>query len=525
MNQTSQIVEALKEGKPYSFIAKKFGVSKGTIFNIKKRLELSKVDAVALVDLSSAELRKALYPKPAGKADPDWSEFDRKLNNNKHATLLLCYELYCQQADGEVYSYANFCRLYRKWKELNKNQSELSRHEQIPAEKLEIDYSGDKLPWFDQEGVKHYAHLFVAALPYSNLLFSLATSDEKRRSWIIGINEALKYFGGVPKLLVFDNSKSLVNKPRRRKTGIVEDAIVAPEIELLAEQYGMKPYACNIRSPKNKNRVEAAVSWVQRGVIGRLCLSGEAPVVKDLRALNELVLDCVNKINEQPMAGSQQTRSRRQIFEQEEKHLLGTLPDSGYYSCQWSVLKVDKTGCIKLADAHRYSVPKTYIGQKVVVGAGYEEVLIYNMYGDHELICKHQRCSDRNGVKTHVLTAHMSEKEKLTRRSCEQYIDEYVARGIDRRLCQLYVEACWEVSASWARMTLNFIGGLFERYEVELMELAMSYCLNHHRYSYSHMRKALEYVQEMKRRQLQLPIGIDENYKTVAHENIRNDYE
>lgn len=525
LNLTSQIIQALKEGQSYRTIAKRFGISRGTITNIKNRFESCKIGGEELQGLSPEDFRKALYPKPTGKAEPVWLEIDKKLNTNKHATLRLLYEFYCEQADGEVYSYANFCRLYREWKKRNKDQSEPSRHEQIPAEKLEIDYSGDKLPWIDEEGKKRHAHLFVAALPYSNLLFALATSDEKRRSWIIGINEALKYFGGVPKLLVFDNSKALVAKPRRRTAGIVEEAIVVPEIELLTEQYGMKPYACNIRSPKSKNRVEAAVSWVQRGVIGRLTLKDGIPMVKDLSALNELVLDCVNKINEQPMSGSQPARSRRQIFEEEEKPLLGALPDSGYYSCQWSVLKVDKTGCIKLPDAHRYSVPKAYIGQSVVVGAGYDEVLIYEMHGNHELICKHKRCTDRHGVKTHLLRAHMSEKEKYTRLSADQYIDEYVARGINRRICELYVEACWAISRSWARLTLNNVRGLFKLHSVELMELAMIHCLNHHGYGYKRMKQAVEYVEEMKRRQLQLPIGFDENYKTVEHENIRNDYE
>ncbi len=525
VNVLAKVFQALQEGKKsYREIAEENGVSKGTVFNIRKRLESSHIGVAEMDKLERSELLKVIYPKPGNKVEPDWEEVDEGLKN-KNLTLYFFYERYLEKVeeDSKGYSYSNFCRRYRLWKKQD-GAAMSSRHESQAGEKLEIDYSGDRLPWFDSEGERHVAHLFVAALPYSNLVFAMATDNEKRRSWIAGINAALRHIGGVPKLLVFDNSKALVIKPRRKLASGLEDAKVVPEIELLTEHYGMRPYACDIHTPKEKSRVEAAVNLVQRAVIGRLTWEEKPVVVKDLSDLNRKVLNCINQINDRPMSGKRHNKSRRQIFKEEEKKFLRALPPTDFYSYQWSVLKVDKSGCVKLHDAHRYSVPKSYIGQRVVVGAGHDEVLIFKEDGDHGVICKHERQSALQGVKTHVLMEHLSAKEKMSRRSAEQYVEEFVALGLDRRLCTLYVESCWDISAYWARKTLNLITRLFKDYEIGLINRAISFCLNHSGYSYTKMKQTLEYVQEEQRRQLPLSMDIDKNYKTVTHENIRNDY-
>lgn len=66
---------------------------------------------------------------------------------------------------------------------------------------MEIDFAGDLLPWIDGDGCVQHCKLFVAALPYSNMMFTEAFSNEKQPSWIAGIVDALEYFGAVPSVL------------------------------------------------------------------------------------------------------------------------------------------------------------------------------------------------------------------------------------------------------------------------------------------------------------------------------------
>lgn len=74
---------------------------------------------------------------------------------------------------------------------------------------MEIDYSGDLLPWIDEHGEINKAHIFLACLPYSGYLFAYATAGEKTARWVEGVIAAFDFCGGCPKVLVADNAKAL----------------------------------------------------------------------------------------------------------------------------------------------------------------------------------------------------------------------------------------------------------------------------------------------------------------------------
>ena len=147
VNVLAKVFQALQEGKKsYREIAEENGVSKGTVFNIRKRLESSHIGVAEMDKLERSELLKVIYPKPGNKVEPDWEEVDEGLKN-KNLTLYFFYERYLEKVEenSKGYSYSNFCRRYRLWKKQD-GAAMSSRHESQAGEKLEIDYSGDRLP-------------------------------------------------------------------------------------------------------------------------------------------------------------------------------------------------------------------------------------------------------------------------------------------------------------------------------------------------------------------------------------------
>lgn len=175
----------------------------------------------------------------------------------------MLFERYKNENPNSSYSYGSFCRRYAQWKKENGIHQVSGYVERIPGERMEIDFAGDKIEWVDSDGVIRQSKLFVASLPYCCMLFTEAFEDESQNSWIDGIVDALEYFGAVPQVLVMDNAKALV------KRAGWQEAEVQSVIRSLCSYYGMQPWACKPRTPKQKNRVEAAVNDVERWLIAQ----------------------------------------------------------------------------------------------------------------------------------------------------------------------------------------------------------------------------------------------------------------
>ena len=88
------------------------------------------------------------------------------------------------------------------------------RQSHLAGEKLFVDYAGDTVPVIVDRltGQRRGAQIFVAVLGASNFLYAEATWTQTLGDWIEAHNRALIAIGGVPALLVPDNTKVAVIK-------------------------------------------------------------------------------------------------------------------------------------------------------------------------------------------------------------------------------------------------------------------------------------------------------------------------
>lgn len=143
-------------------------------------------------------------------------------------------------------------------------------------------------------------------------MFAEAFDNERQSSWLDGITDALEYFGGSPDVLEMDNAKALIKTTDWRE-GITQAAVLS-----LCHYYHMQLWACKPATPQQKNRVEAAVGDAERWIIATLTLNGY-PLARDLADLNELILQKVHQINDQPFRAYGNNSSRRLRFDSDEK--------------------------------------------------------------------------------------------------------------------------------------------------------------------------------------------------------------
>ena len=214
------VFAALLEGASQRQIANKLGIAKSSVQRISLRAGQSGLSLKDLLVLSDDEREEILNPRPEHKfIEPDWALFEDMLKKTRSRTLVRLYELYCAGLPKDVtpYTYSTFCRKRNLWKLQNGFNRLAGNVDRVPAERMEIDFVGDKIKWTDSSSHTRNSKLIVASLPYSSMLYAEAFNDETSNSWCDGIIHALEYFGGVPESLVMDNAKALIKAVEFRR--------------------------------------------------------------------------------------------------------------------------------------------------------------------------------------------------------------------------------------------------------------------------------------------------------------------
>ena len=91
---------------------------------------------------------------------------------------------------------------------------------------------------------------FVAVLCYSRLIYIEFTLSQRKAEFYRGIVNALNFFGGSPRAIIFDNLKAGVIN------GSGRSACFHPEFLALCGYFCLQPIACERRDPESKGIVE-----------------------------------------------------------------------------------------------------------------------------------------------------------------------------------------------------------------------------------------------------------------------------
>jgi transposase len=343
--------------------------------------------------MSDGELEAALYANRRGKrghrlhSEPDWPTIHRELKR-KHVTLLIVWDEYIAANPGG-YSYSRFCELYRVF------ESKLSptmRQTHVAGERLFVDYAGDGAPVVIDRltGEIRMAQIFVAVLGASSFTFARATRTQTLPDWIDAHVHALAAIGGVPQLLVPDNTK----------TAVIKACFYDPQVNRtyaeMAAHYETAILPARPRKPRDKAKVERAVLIVERWLLGRL----RHRTFYSLAEVNAAIGELLTHLNEErPLRRLGATR--RQLLEEIDRPALKALPIEPYEFSEWRACRVGVDYHVD-AGFHYYSVPYRFLRAEVDVRLTVRTVEIFFK---GERIAAHMRMS---GNRKHTtLPEHM----------------------------------------------------------------------------------------------------------------------
>ena len=356
MRQLREIVRLHQAGVSRRQIGIRIGVAASTV-----RLTLQRVAAAGMVngipaDQTDAMLEKVLFSgagKKAGHrrhADPDWAAIHQELKR-KHVTLTIVWDEYIAR-DPDGYRYSRFCELYRGW------ESRLSvtmRQAHRAGEKLFVDYAGDQVPVVIDRltGQTRGAQIFVAVLGASSFLYAEASWSQGLGDWIEAHNRALTAIGGVPALLVPDNTKVAVIK------SCLYDPVINRTYADMAAHYGTAVLPARPYKPRDKAKVEVGVLIAERWLLGRL----RHTTFYSLGELNAAIAEFCRRLNDDRVI-RRVNQTRRQLFEAIERQALKALPREPYVMAEWPIRRVGIDYHVEV-EKHFYSVPHRFARAEV----------------------------------------------------------------------------------------------------------------------------------------------------------------
>ena len=337
LKMKAEIRRMSERGLNISQIARALGLSRSTVRKyLKNGLEETGVKSITP------------YSAPWA-ADVDWDHVFSEMSRG--VQLAHYFEQNCTDIETNYVSF---------WREFKRRFPSLpiDLHRHHPAgERCEYDFKGADpgFGYVDKDtGEFIGCRLFGNILCFSQLLFIRASHTEKQDDLFDSLSRSFTYFGGTPKLTVFDNAKAQVTRADRY------DADLNPEFSYFCEVYNTAPIAARPRKPKDKNLIEGALGvfwrWAKPQIMRNTHFS--------LTELNREIKSLVDQFNQRVQRKYGQ--SRRDRFNQFEKSELCPLPETPYNRGSWKKLK-PHPDCHIQHQYCFYSVPHTCRSKEVDV--------------------------------------------------------------------------------------------------------------------------------------------------------------
>jgi len=204
-------------------------------------------------------------------------------------------------------------------------------------------------------GIERNAHYLAMDLPHSDDCFVAAFPAETAEAFLEGHVRAFAYFGGVPRRILYDNTKLAVARilgdGERQKTRAFSEL---QSHYLFAEKFG-RPAKGN-----DKGKVEGLVGYARRSFMVPI------PRVSSWEELNEHLEAESQQRRERRLRGHTETIGER--FERDRAAML-PLPATPFEACEKITARVSPISLVRYR-TNDYSVPTEY-GHRQVLVKGY----------------------------------------------------------------------------------------------------------------------------------------------------------
>lgn len=279
--------------------------------------------------------------------------------------------LQCSQSGFRAYirRHPELNNYFRKTKS---NNEPVIRFETPPGEQAQLDWKED-VPFYTSDGKEYLIQVLVVILSASRYRTYHLCLSKLQSELFACLVDSFETFGGVPRVMVTDNMKTVMDQPRTAyKAGKINNKFAQ-----FANDFGFEVQPCIAGRPQTKAKVEAPMKIIDEIMAynGKLTLEELYFFVKQLN----------NRVNTQFNQG---TRGIPVLDFGHEKNLLQPLPQKpvrDYYRITSNTVKVNPSSMVSYKSC-QYSVPIEFIGKQVILQIYDNKIHIFYK---HELVCSH----------------------------------------------------------------------------------------------------------------------------------------
>jgi transposase len=246
-----------------------------------------------------------------------------------------------------------------------------------PGERAEFDF-GEATIKLKGQLVK--IPFLAGRLRFSGAMFVECFPTQRQEAFLLGQRHAFEFWGGVPRMAVYDNLKPAVLQVLEGHHRREQDVFLH-----FQSVYRFEALFANVHAGWEKGSVENLVGYARRNYLVPL------PEGADLEAINaELRENCVLD-QQRIMAGRTEPITSRLAFERSH---LGPLPTHAPDLGPLAEVLVHSTGRVRF-QTNDYSVPIQYAYQRLTLKA---DPFRIRLFAGEELVADHARCYEKRQV-------------------------------------------------------------------------------------------------------------------------------
>jgi len=230
-----------------------------------------------------------------------------------------------------------------------RSSKETIRYETPPAKQAQLDWK-ENIKYVTKDGEILYVNICVFLLSYSRFRTYYLSISKSQSVLISFLMESFEAIGGVPKTILVDNMKAIMDEPRTTyKSGKVNERFYQ-----FAKDCGFEVKPCIAGRPQTKAKVEAPMKLLDEihAYQGKF----------DYEELHTFVQNLCDRVNSQYHQG---TGKIPILHLQKERNLLSPLPSKkirDFYKIDHIPVKVNTSNMISFK-SNMYSVPPGYTGK------------------------------------------------------------------------------------------------------------------------------------------------------------------
>lgn len=182
------------------------------------------------------------------------------------------------------------------------------RFETNPGLQAQVDWK-EKMKLISRTGKIFEINIFLMILGYSRSKYIELTIDRNQDTLMMAMINGFRYFQGVPKEIIFDNMRTVVDQSRTN----YQNAIINETFYQFSKDMGFEVWSCRAFRPQTKGKVEALAKLMSR-------LNPYNNEFDTLEELEEIVREVMSDINNDKSYATNERPFK--LLEKEKEYLL-----------------------------------------------------------------------------------------------------------------------------------------------------------------------------------------------------------